>query len=219
MHALSPPLANVIVKEGDGRDLQDIGLRDESIDIVFTSPPYPNNIDYSEVYKLELWLLGFIESSEQFLQLRKSTLRSHPSSDLAKGPNAEFMQAIGTSPLKRWVDPMISRTASFTQRWQTTLVLSYFSDLWTSLKEQFRCLKEGGRAFLVVANSLHGNSGNAYLIPTDLLVGQLGNALGFELERILVARNTRRRLSGNHFLRESVVVLRKPYGKSKRAAL
>jgi DNA modification methylase len=30
-------------------------------DLILTSPPYPNNIDYSEVYKLELWLLGFID--------------------------------------------------------------------------------------------------------------------------------------------------------------
>src|SRR5208283_2377317 len=97
--------------------------------------------------------------------------------------------------LKQYFDPIISRTASFAQHWRTTLVLSYFSDLWTSLREQLRCLREGGRSFLVVANSLHGSSGNAYLIPTDILLAQLGSTLGFELENILVARNTRRRLS------------------------
>ena len=64
---------------------------------------------------------------------------------------------------------------------------------------------------MVEANSLHGGAGRAYLIPTDLVLSQLAVHLGFELERLVVARNTRRRLSGNHFLRESIVALRKPY--------
>ncbi len=68
--------------------------------------------------------------------------------------------------------------------------MGYFSDLWVPLREQHRCLRKDGRVFMVVANSLHGAAGNAYLIPTDLLIGQMGLCLGFELEKILVARST-----------------------------
>jgi hypothetical protein len=49
-----------------------------SADIVHTSPPYPKNVGCSEVYKLELELLGFVRSSTEFLSLRKATFRSHP---------------------------------------------------------------------------------------------------------------------------------------------
>ena len=69
---------------GDGRLPTKIGIQPETIDLILTSPPYPNNIDYSEVYKLELWLLGFIQDSQQFLELRKSTFRSHPRSEVAQ---------------------------------------------------------------------------------------------------------------------------------------
>lgn len=210
MQAEHKNLAITRVKEGDGRRLSAAGIEADSIDIVLTSPPYPNNIDYSEVYKLELWLLGFVTSGSEFLRLRKSTLRSHPSSDLDAKPEADFTAEIARDPLVHFFDPVVKRTAAHEEAWRNKLALGYFSDLWVSLKEQYRCLRPGGRVFFVIGNSLHGRAGEAYLIPTDLLLGELGKSLGFELERILIARNTRRRLSGNHFLRESIVTLRKP---------
>ena len=51
----APSTANV--RNGDGREPSTAGVGDEFIDLILTSPPYPNNIDYNEVYKLELWFL------------------------------------------------------------------------------------------------------------------------------------------------------------------
>jgi hypothetical protein len=47
------------VVRGDGRRVADLlpHMRDRC-DLVLFSPPYLNNIDYTEVYKLEAWLLG-----------------------------------------------------------------------------------------------------------------------------------------------------------------
>jgi hypothetical protein len=210
MQATHDSVARTEIREGDGRRLDALGIGNGSVDVVLTSPPYPNNIDYSEVYKLELWLLGFVKNGADFLRLRKSTLRSHPTSNLAEKFDPDFEEALKGQLLKRFFDPMINRTTLHKETWRNRLALGYFSDLWSSLKGQYRSLRPGGHAFLVLGNSLHGCAGEAYLIPTDLIVSQLGCAIGFELEQILIARNTRRRLSGNHFLRESVIVLRKP---------
>jgi hypothetical protein len=209
MQASHPRVAAAKVEEGDGRALNSVSIDTASVDVILTSPPYPNNIDYSEVYKLELWLLGFVNTCEEFLRLRKMTLRSHPTSDLQKEPEPGFLIAIARHPLARFFAPVIRRTGGHREKWRNKLALGYFSDLWVSLREQYRCLRPGGRAFWVLGNSLHGRPGEAYLIPTDLLVGQLAEDAGLELEKIIVARNTRRRLSGNHFLRESIVCLRK----------
>jgi len=210
MQAAHPRVAAATVEHGDGRALDSVPIDTASVDLILTSPPYPNNIDYSEVYKLELWLLGFVSSGEEFLRLRKTTLRSHPTSDLRTKPEPDFLNAIAGDPLARFFSPLLRRTEAHREKWRNKLALGYFSDLWVSLKEQYRCLRRGGRAFLVLGNSLHGRAGEAYLIPTDLLVGQLAKEVGLDLEKIIVARNTRRRLSGNHFLRESIICLRKP---------
>jgi hypothetical protein len=202
----SAPVPRVIL--GDGRLPTQMGVTSASVDLVLTSPPYPNNIDYSEVYKLELWLLGFMASTTQFLQLRKSTFRSHPTSELPEPPT-EFLREIGSGDLRTIFEPLLERTESSPEKWRHRLLLGYFSDMWTSLSQQYQCLRRKGRAILVVGNSLHGGAHSPYLIPTDLAVATMAKRLGFKVEAVKVARGLKRRLSGNHFLRESVIVLEK----------
>lgn len=206
----SPQPSTVII--GDGRAPSQLGVDEDSVDLILTSPPYPNNIDYSEVYKLELWLLGFVETYEEFLELRKSTVRSHPTSELSGGAHPEFLSETKHGKLKLLFDPIFERTESSQEKWRHKLLLGYFSDMWSSLKEQYRCLKSNGRTVLVVGNSLHGGHHLPYLVPTDLALAMIAQRVGFLVDRVYIARNLMRRLSGNHFLRESVIILRKTNG-------
>jgi DNA modification methylase len=204
---ITPPAFHPTLIHGDGRDLQRAGIPDESIDLIFTSPPYPNNIDYTEVYKLELWLLGFIQTEKEFLQLRKTTFRSHPT---CATPNAAatFAGQVKTGTLERLLGPVLERVEA--QPWRHRLFEGYFSDMWQTLEECHRCLRKGGHAVFVVGNSLHGRPGAAYLVPTDLAIAGMARRIGFETHETIIARNLKRRLSGNHFLRESIVIVRKP---------
>lgn len=198
-----------IIHLGDGRAPATVGIESQSTDFVLTSPPYPNNIDYSEVYKLELWLLGFITNEDDFLKLRKMTFRSHPTSDLAPS-SSTFVREIESGPLKAYFEPLLCRLDGQKNLWRRNLVIGYFNDLQQSLAGQYKCLKPGGMAVLVVGNSLHGSSEFAFLVPTDILTACIGKSVGFNVEEIAVARTMKRRLMGNHFLRESMVVLRRP---------
>ena len=194
---------------GDGRRPLCSGVQPGTIDLVITSPPYPNNIDYSEVYKLELWLLGLIKSQDSFLKLRKSTFRSHPTCavpDDIKGFNA----AIRRGFLKAVLDPIIGRTEKTSEPWRKRVLLGYFSDMWVALEEQKKCLKKGGYAVTVVGNSLHGSTDLPYLIPSDITIAQIAERIGFRVHDIIISRPLKRRLSGNHFLRESIIILQKP---------
>lgn len=196
------------VRLGDGRSMANQEIEESSLDLVLTSPPYPNNIDYSEVYKLELWLLGFVSGQEEFLRLRRGTFRSHPTVLLPRLPE-DFRNLIARGILKDVLGPILRRTQSSSERYRHRVILGYTLDLWTTLHQQFRFLRKNGVAVIVVGNSLHGGKHLPYLIPTDLLVSMIGRAVGFEVDRVAVARNFRRRLAGNHFLRESIIVLRK----------
>ena len=199
------PTPEVIL--GDGRNPLRCGIEPSSIDLVLTSPPYPNTIDYTEVSDFELWLLGLVASRAEFFRLRSSTFRSHPTTTPAQ-PTEGFAAAIGRGRLRDILSPLMERTAK--HKWRHRLLLGYFSDTWDALRAHFACLRPGGYAAYVVGNSLHGGKAAPYLIPTDLVLPLLAERVGFSIETARIARSLPRRLSGNHFLRDSVVVLRKP---------
>lgn len=207
-----PGPSRQIVRLGDGRRPRAF-VKDGSVDLIVTSPPYPNNIDYSEVYKLELWMLGLVTSGADFLALRKRTFRSHPTCDVLS-PRSEnaFQAVIEGGPLRKLTLPLLERIDDVNHRWRPRVVLGYMHDTWTMLRQSFACLRPGGHAAIVVGNSLHGNRKAAYVIPTDIYVALLAEEAGFEVVQLAIARNLRRRLAGNHFLRDSVVVLRRPHG-------
>jgi hypothetical protein len=177
--------------------------------LVLFSPPYPNNIDYTEVYKMEAWLLGFIQTSEEFRAQRLSTLRSHPSVKFPEryGPSVnghrqDFEESIGQ------LLQAIPETAQ--KRWRIPLIRGYFDDMLQALVECASVCREGASVVYVVGNSLHGSKGKTFLIAADLLLARLAESVGLAVERIVVARRPVRKARELTYLRESVVFLRKP---------
>lgn len=60
---------------GDARHLA--SLVGEPVDFVITSPPYPNEKDYTRTTRLELILLGFVRKKSDLCQMKQGMLRSH----------------------------------------------------------------------------------------------------------------------------------------------
>lgn len=209
--------AGVEIRRGDGRQPSTAGIEDCSVDLIFTSPPYPNNIDYNEIYKLELWFLGHVASCEDFLNMRRQTFRSHPTcSPAEEEPEYQrgFSELLAEGPLADLLG-MIARRANVLDlecsRGRTKVLLGYAYDTWRTLQAHHRALRAGGCAVYIVGNSLHGGpASRPYLIPTDLIFSCLARHAGFSVENVIIARSLSRRLVGNHFLRDSLVVVRKP---------
>jgi hypothetical protein len=192
---------------GDGRNPISSGVADGSVDLIITSPPYPNNIDYSEVYKLELWLLGFVSSGADFLALRRSTFRSHPTYEKTDGVPTEFNDELRGGRLRTLLGGLLRRLEDSSDAWRGRLLAAYFGDMWRTIRSLKRTLSKNGIAVMVVGNSLHGTDIPA-LVATDLILAQIAECHGMRTH-ISVARSLKRRLSGNHFLRESVVIMKK----------
>ena len=66
---------NCQVLNGDSRKM--IADIPTSIDLAIFSPPYPNSFDYTDIYNIELWMLGYLGNYSDNAILRQSTLRSH----------------------------------------------------------------------------------------------------------------------------------------------
>ena len=60
----------------DARHLSEL-LEPESVDAVITSPPYPNEKDYTRTTRLETVLLGFVKNMQELRNLKKTLVRSN----------------------------------------------------------------------------------------------------------------------------------------------
>jgi hypothetical protein len=65
-----------IVHQADARQISQI-LPARSVDIVITSPPYPNEKDYTRTTRLESVLLGFIRNRKELRALKQDLVRSN----------------------------------------------------------------------------------------------------------------------------------------------
>ncbi len=194
--------ADVAIRRGDARRLA--GIAGDSVDLIVYSPPYLNSFDYAEVYKLEMWLLDFVQTRSQFRQLRGAALRSHVSTPI------EATDLLDYPPLDALVEVIDG-----IRLWNTripAMIRGYFDDMYLALAEQARVLKPGACLVCVVANSAYGG----VPIPTDAILARIGERVGLDIEGIFIARrmNTSAqqlaRWGGDKaYLRESAVVLRK----------
>jgi hypothetical protein len=182
-------------------------MRDAApFDLVVFSPPYPNNIDYTEVYKLEAWLLGFYEDHTDFRTQRWRTLRSHASLDFGDQPYG--LDNSYRESVERLIAPLLDavpghdRYAAARRR----TITGYSYDMLATLINLKSAMAAEGRLVYVVGNSLHGGPGGAgLLIAADLLIARLAELAGFTVNQLVVARVPSRRRTTSPYLRESVV--------------
>jgi DNA modification methylase len=191
---------------GDGRDFSRWFSKSQEFDLIFYSPPYLNNIDYTEVYKIELWMLGFVSCYSEFKAQRLKTFRSHPS---VRFPEIYvYPQNPRTQAFQECLEHVMENIPEDKNRnWRRRLIKSYFDDCYRMLVDQYRLIKKRGKIVCVIGNSLHGGKTGKVLIASDLLIALLAQSIGLEVERIIVARYLKRRDKDNHFLRESVIIM------------
>ena len=201
-----------LVKRSPRRMLFDAG----SVGWSCFSPPYLNCIDYTEVYKLELWLLEFVTSQHEFRELRLGTLRSHPS---VMFPERAYLAGVSDDAAD-----LIASVTDFVERHgmrpsEARMIPGYFDDMYRVLTQQMWLLKPGGWVSLVVGNStfarrMTGADGRLELwrmpILTDVLLAHLARLAGFEQITVFAARHLRPRNVQAASARESIVVARKP---------
>jgi 16S rRNA G966 N2-methylase RsmD len=189
---------------GDGRALDLLPRRSAEFDLILFSPPYPNNIDYTEVYKLEAWLLGYINSAEQFLSRRLATVYSHPSinRDLSNQESDQDFESL-IAPLLAAV-PMDAYATG-----RKLMIRGYANDMLKTLRSSFDRLREGGHLVFVVGNSVHGSGDGKFVIAADLIMAELARRVGFLVTSVEVARAPKRRGIASPYLRESVVFAEK----------
>lgn len=180
-------------------------ISNEKVGLCVFSPPYANCFDYCEVYKLELWIGGFVRNYDDFERYRSLAMRSHV--------NSKFDHRIVNQ--NKDVD-IIAELVSAFNIWNKNIpdmLRGYFDDMEKLLKHILQVLSTDAKCFIVVANS--GYKG--ILVPTDLLIADIAKKLGFQVNAIYKARKIRsssqqmKVLNDDYdqLMRESVIELQK----------
>ena len=191
------------VVRGDARSLKD----QKTYELAVFSPPYPNSFDYTDVYNLELWILGYLNDGEHNRQLRESTLCSHVQID------RDYGSAPGNSPtLDGVMAHLEERKATLWHRRLPSMVGGYFRDIVTVLSAVKGVLDESGAIWLVVGDSRYAE----VLIPTGRIVKELASQAGLEVIGSEPFRSMRSsaQQGGSRQLEETLVVL-KPLAGSR----
>ena len=197
-----------VVHYADARQILKV-LPLNSIDAVITSPPYPNEKDYTRTTRLESVLLGFIRNKAELQVLKRSLVRSN-TRGVYKGDDDDRwvtshpeIQRIAAEIEARRIE--LGKTSGFEKRYGRVTKL-YFGGMAGHLADLRPILRPGAWLAYVVGDQA---SYLRIMIRTGQLLADIAQSLGYELISIDLFRS-RLATATKEQLREEVVVLRWP---------
>ena len=176
-------------------------LEAETIDLIVTSPPYLNNYHYNRNTRPQLYWLGFVQQPKDLAPLEKSNFGKFWQTVREKehlGLDFDLPESDVHSRLKtlRGLKP---EKGMYGGNGWANYAAAYFNDCLKFAEGIKFALKPGGRAFVVIGNSIL----QGILIPTDKYFGQIAESIGLKLIQIDVPRATR---VGNSIIQSGVRV-------------
>jgi len=173
----SKQLANVI--RGDARR-QSLGRK--KFDLTVFSPPYPNSFDYTDVYNLELWVLGYLRDTTDNKLLRTSTLSSHVQT------HRQYSDAPESSPtLNAVLRKLERRREDLWSKWIPEMVGAYFADMVSVLSRLRGHIAHNGQCWMVVGDSSYGG----VLVPVAKILDELAPSTGWQPRQAEACRSMR----------------------------
>ncbi|MBZ5950286.1 hypothetical protein [Leuconostoc gasicomitatum] len=197
---ITAPKATMIL----GSSIENVLSVPEQVELTVFSPPYVNFFDYFEIHKIELWLGEFINEQNDLRKLKRTGLRSNASASVAKAltnsnESIQHLTAI-LETKKLWSNRIPS------------VIAGYFDDMENLLINLYKKTTVDGVVAIVVGNSAYAG----ILIPSDLLIAEIGEKIGFKVDKIVVTRHlttsSQQRKYLNDvmsFMRESILIFRK----------
>jgi len=187
------------------------------IGVVITSPPYPNEKDYTRSTRLESVLLGLITTKQDLRAIKSSLLRSNTRNVFVGDDDDAFIQDIPS--VVRVAEEIeakrlqLRKTSGFERLYHRVTRL-YFGGMYRHLAVLLPKLRPGARCAYVVGDQM---SYFRVHIRTAQLLADVAIKAGYEVEGINLWR-TRRSTTTGQDLEENVLILRRPVtGGSKNA--
>ena len=201
----TPPAHAILA---DSRDANG-ALKARSVDAVITSPPYPNEKDYTRTTRLESVILGLLQDKRQLRQLKQGLIRSNTrgvykadTDDQEVADHPQIGQIADAIERRR---QRLGKTSGFERLYHRVTRL-YFGGMLRHLASLRPVLKSGAKLAYVVGDQA---SYLRVMIRTGELLAELAQTLGYRLVGIDLFRTRPSTVTGEQ-LREEVVVLEWP---------
>ena len=196
------------VYQADSREA-DNTLKPGSVDVVITSPPYPNEKDYTRTTRLESVILGLIRDKKELRSLKQNLIRSNTrnvyksdTDDLEVSEHTEI-QRLSDAIERRRIE--LGKTSGF-ERLYPRVTQLYFGGMYKHLSSLRPALRPGAKLAYVVGDQA---SYLRVMIHTGQIIADLARSLGYRLTGIDLFRTRMSTATGNR-LREEVVLLEWP---------
>ena len=184
------------VLRGDARTLTgEIGPHDLAV----FSPPYPNSFDYTDVYNVELWTLGYLSSREANTRLRHSTLRSHV--QMLRNFDSG---GVKSATLNATIKALREVQNELWNRHIPEMIGGYAGDLAIVMAKLSTGLRLGGRVYVVVGDSRYAGVD----IPVAEILEEISLPIGYRMVGLEPCRSMRSspQQGGRHELKETLLV-------------
>lgn len=179
-----------IIVEGNVKDNNILKPYNQKVDLIITSPPYPNDLEYTRQTRLEMYLLGFVKSMKDVQTIKRKMVKG--STKLIFNIDKPLSQISELDVLKT-----VTKKISYNLRdknWgfdYPKMVNMYFSDMFESMKNFHKVLVKNGTCVMVVGDQTI----KGVLIPVAKILLEIGKMIGFRKGQIELHRKRR---STNH---------------------
>jgi len=202
------PQTSAQVFLGDARQADEL-LDAQSIDAVITSPPYPNEKDYTRTTRLESVLLGFLRNKEDLRSLKQGFVRSNTRAVYKADDDDQWLaHCPAIAEIAERIENRraeLGKTSGF-ERLYARVTKLYFGGMARHLANLRPVLRPGARLAYVVGDQA---SYFRVKIRTGQLLAEIGRSLGYDVEGLDLFR-TRTATATREQLREEVLVFRWP---------
>lgn len=184
-------------------------LPPNGVDAVITSPPYPNEKDYTRTTRLESVLLGFIKDRAALRALKQGLVRSNTRNVYQGDDDDRFVaqhpeiQRIAADIERRRLE--LGKTSGFERTYPRVAKL-YFGGMARHLADLRTILRPGAQLAYVVGDQA---SYLRVMIRTGQMLAEVASSLGYEVVGLDLFR-TRLATATGEELREEVLVLKWP---------
>lgn len=171
---------------GSSKDPETFKKIKGGIDLIITSPPYPNDLEYTRQTRLELYLLGFVKNMGEVQQIKKNMVKG--STKLIYKEDEVKEEILEIKSINKITKELTIRLSD--KNWgfdYPKMIQQYFSDMWVCLENYHNYLVKNGKCILVVGDQTF----KGVVIPVAEILEEMAARIGYSKSGIELHRKRR----------------------------